>query len=111
MPSNTDYLHKLAHYNKQHGITATFSEMKKTARRIERICKENEEARNAVDPLAYVLQHWDPTGEEASENVDAERHLLNQANAARRCAGPTQRKAATMPGDRLQQNPYQGELQ
>lgn len=108
MPSSTDYLHKLAHYNQQHGITATFSEMKKTARRIERLCKENEEARNAVDPLAYVLQHWDPTGEEASENVDAERHLLNQANAARRCAGLTKGKAASGATPAAQTNPYQG---
>lgn len=108
MPSNTDYLHKIAHYNQQHGITATFSEMKKTARRIQKL---DIERGSPIELNEYFLDYQDPTGEEASENVDAERHLANQANAARRCAGPTQRKAATMPGDRLQQNPYQGELQ
>ncbi|GAP53832.1 hypothetical protein AHiyo6_03970 [Arthrobacter sp. Hiyo6] len=36
MPSNTDYLSKLAAYNKDNGITATFSEMKKTARRMQK---------------------------------------------------------------------------
>lgn len=86
MPSNTDYLSKLAAYNAVHGITATFSEMKKTARRIERICNENEAARQAVDPLAYVLQYWDETGETATDNADAERAEQNKANAARRLA-------------------------
>lgn len=86
MPSNTDYLSELARYNERNGITATFSEMKKTARRIERICTENEAARNAVDPLAYVLQYWDSVGEEAAENVDTERAERNARNAARRVA-------------------------
>lgn len=86
MPSNTDYLSKLATYNESHGITATFSEMKKTARRIERICNENEAARAAVDPLAYVLQYWDETGETATDNADAERAEQNKAAAARRLA-------------------------
>lgn len=86
MPSNTDYLSELAGYNERNGITATFSEMKKTARRIERICVENEAARTAVDPLAYVLQFWDETGEEATDNVMAERAKHNHTNAARRVA-------------------------
>lgn len=85
MPS-IDYLSKLATYNQNHGITATFSEMKKTARRIERICNENEAARKAVDPLAYVLQYWDETGETATDNADAERAKQNSTNAARRVA-------------------------
>ena len=37
MPKNTDYLSELAKYNEEHGVTATFSEMKKTARRIEKL--------------------------------------------------------------------------
>lgn len=79
MPSNTDYLSKLATYNQSHGITATFSEMKKTARRMQKLDDES----GPVDVEAFFLLHADPTGEEASENVDAER---NKANAARRCA-------------------------
>jgi hypothetical protein len=89
MPSNTDYLSRLATYNQKNGITATFSEMKKTARRIERVVNENEAARKAVDPLAYVLQYWDETGELATDNVDterAERNARNAAAAARRIA-------------------------
>lgn len=106
MPSSTDYLSKLAHYNQQHGITATFSEMKKTARRIQKI---DIERGSPVDLEEYFLDYKDPTGEEAAENVDAER-LANQANAARRC-GRTKQKVAAMPGSHLQKNPYQGELQ
>jgi len=86
MPKNTDYLSELARYNAEHGITATFSEMKKTARRIGRIAEENEAARNAVDPLAYVLQFWDETGELATDNVMEERAKQNASNAARRRA-------------------------
>ena len=85
----TDYLTQLANYNKRHNITATFSEMKKTARRIERICTENEAARKAIDPLAYVLQFWDETGELATDHVmeeQAERAKQNATNAARRVA-------------------------
>lgn len=88
MPS-IDYLSMLATYNQSHGITATFSEMKKTARRIERICTENEAARKAVDPFAYVLQHWDETGELATDHVmeeQAERAKQNATSAARRVA-------------------------
>jgi acid phosphatase class B len=81
MPSNTDYLSKLAAYNELHGITATFSEMKKTARRMQKLHDE----RGPVDLDAFFLLHSDPTGEEASENVDAER-AQNAANAARRVA-------------------------
>jgi len=86
MPKNTDYLSELARYNQEHGVTATFSEMKKTARRIGRIVEENEAARNAVDPLAYVLQYWDETGELATDHVMEERAKQNAANAARRVA-------------------------
>lgn len=81
MPSNTDYLSKLATYNQEHGITATFSEMKKTARRMQKLDDE----RGPVDIEAFFLLHSDPTGEEATDNVMAER-ARNAANAARRVA-------------------------
>ncbi|UUG70004.1 hypothetical protein SEA_ZUCKER_45 [Arthrobacter phage Zucker] len=81
MPSNTpDYLSKLAAYNELHGITATFSEMKKTARRMQKIHDE----RGPVDFDAFFLLHADPTGETAAANVDAERSEHNRLNAARR---------------------------
>ena len=79
MPSNTDYLSKLATYNQQHGITATFSEMKKTARRMQKLHDE----RGPVDVEAFFLLHADPTGEEATDNVMAEH---NRQAAARRVA-------------------------
>jgi hypothetical protein len=81
MPSN-DYLSLLATYNQKHGITATFSEMKKTARRIQKLDDE----RGPVDLDVFFLLHSDPTGEEATANVMAERAATNQANAARRIA-------------------------
>jgi ABC-type Zn uptake system ZnuABC Zn-binding protein ZnuA len=78
MPS-TDYLSMLATYNEDNGITATFSEMKKTARRMQKLDDE----RGPVDVEAFFLLHSDPTGEEATANVMAEQ---NKANAARRLA-------------------------
>ena len=80
MPSNTDYLSKLAHYNQDHGITATFSEMKKTARRMQKLHDE----RGPVDLDAFFLLHADPVGEEATDNVMAERAKRNHTNASRR---------------------------
>lgn len=82
MPKNTDYLSKLANYNKKHGITATFSEMKKTARRMQKLHDE----RGPVDLDVFFLLHQDPTGETAVENVLAEHAAQNEANAARRLA-------------------------
>jgi hypothetical protein len=82
MPSNTDYLSKLATYNQHHGITATFSEMKKTARRMQKLHDE----RGPVDVEAFFLLHADPTGEEATDNVMAEHAAQNKTNAARRLA-------------------------
>ena len=79
MPSNTDYLSKLATYNAKHGITATFSEMKKTARRMQKLHDEQ----GPVDVEAFFLLHSDPTGEEATDNVMSEQ---NASNAARRVA-------------------------
>ena len=62
----------------EQGADITFSQAKKIARRLER----REDARDVVDPLAYVLQYWDETGEIATDNVMAQ----NAANAARRVA-------------------------
>lgn len=78
----TDYLTQLANYNKRHNITATFSEMKKTARRMQKLDDE----RGPVDIEAFFLLHSDPTGEEATDNVMAERAKQNATNAARRRA-------------------------
>ena len=82
MPSNTDYLSKLATYNQKHGVTATFSEMKKTARRMQKLHDE----RGPVDIDAFFLLHSDPTGEEATDNVMAERAEANRKAAERRVA-------------------------
>jgi hypothetical protein len=68
MPRN--YLNELAAYNDRSGITATFSEMKKTARRLERLEAERGEP---IDLNEYFLDYQDPTGEEAADNVDAVR--------------------------------------
>jgi hypothetical protein len=72
----------LATYNQDNGITATFSEMKKTARRMQKLADEQ----GPVDIEAFFLDHQDPTGEEATDNVMAERAATNHANAARRHA-------------------------
>lgn len=81
MPS-IDYLSQLATYNQQHGITSTFSEMKKTARRIQKM-HDDLGTVEFVDFEAYFLLHSDKTGEEATDNVLAEQ---NKINAARRLA-------------------------
>ena len=82
MPANTDYLSKLAAYNQSHNITATFSEMKKTARRMEKLHEELG-AVEFADFESYFLLHSDKTGEEATDNVLT---AQNAANAARRLA-------------------------
>lgn len=82
-----NFINELAKHNAKHGITATFSELKKTARRMDRIYADSEAARKAVDPLAYILDFWDSVGEEATDNVmteRAERAARNAAAAARR---------------------------
>ena len=83
MPKNTDYLSKLAAYNVMNGITATFSEMKKTARRMQKL---DEERGERIDLDAFFLLHSDPTGEEAVANVLSERAAQNKAHAERRLA-------------------------
>jgi hypothetical protein len=82
MPSNTDYLTRLANYNAENGIHATFSEMKKTARRMQKL---HDELGPEVAE-AFFLLHADPTGEQATDNVLAEQAARNSINAARRVA-------------------------
>ena len=65
--------------NNEDGLGLTFSQMKKSARRFEKRC----EGWLQEDAEAYVMQHQDPTGEEAVKNVQHER---NEAAAARRLA-------------------------
>lgn len=66
------YLSELAAYNERNGITATFSEMKKTARRIETLHESMPEGwRLTVED--YFRQVSDPTGELATDNVMNER--------------------------------------
>lgn len=86
MPKNRDYLSELAAYNTRNGITATFSEMKKTARRI---AKLDADRADGIDLDAFFLLHADPTGEDATNNVMAERakrSAQNHAAAAQRLA-------------------------
>lgn len=78
-----DYMNLLAKYNADHGITATFSELKKTARRMQRL---NEETGLRVDIEAYFLDYKDEVGETATDNVMVERLKRNTENAARRMA-------------------------
>lgn len=78
MPRN--YLNELAAYNQRNGITATFSEMKKTARRIEKLDSEQDQP---LEIEAYFLDYQDPTGEEAAETVDAERLASIERRLAR----------------------------
>lgn len=54
----------------------SFSQAKKIARRLEKRC----ESWGNIDPLKYVLDYWDETGEVATDNVMEE----NARNAARR---------------------------
>lgn len=61
------------------GVEITFSQARYTARRIEK----RDDAKDVTDPYAYVLQHWDETGELAIRHVQQER---NKAAATRRMA-------------------------
>jgi len=85
MPSNTDYLSKLATYNQERGIPSTFSEMKKTARRMQKLHEAMPEGwRLTVEDYFRLVS--DPVGEEATDNVMNERQRTNHTNAARRAA-------------------------
>lgn len=56
----------------------SFSQAKKIARRLEKRC----ESWGTIDPLKYVLDYWDETGETATDNIME----ANARNAARRVA-------------------------
>ena len=74
-----NYLSLVMQVAADEGVEITFSQARYAARRIEK----RDDAQDAIDPYAYVLQHWDPTGEEATDNVMA---AQNATNAARRIA-------------------------
>lgn len=84
MPSAPDFLSKLSTYNAVHGVNATFSEMKKTARRIERAYNDRPDTSVTADE--YFLDYQDPTGEDATDNVMLDCAARNANNAARRVA-------------------------
>ena len=74
-----DYLSLVMQVAADEGVEITFSQARYTARRLEK----RDDAKDVIDPYAYVLQHWDETGETAIRNVQLER---NEAAAARRLA-------------------------
>lgn len=90
-----DFITLLSSHNAKHGIRLTFSELKKTARRIERTYNERpEEQRKLTKDEYFRLDHADPTADEAVACVDgddpchhAHEHHPNHAKAARRVAG------------------------
>ena|GEM_PF-6924595 len=78
-----NFLNMLAAHNAEHGIQSTFSELKKTARRLEKAYEERLD--QSIDPYAYVLQYADDTGEIACGLKDNPfEHHPNHVNAARR---------------------------
>lgn len=72
-----DYLSLVMQVATDEGVEITFSQARYTARRIEK----RDDAKDVIDPYAYVLQHWDETGETAIRNVQDER---DKAAAERR---------------------------
>lgn len=74
-----DYISLVMQVAADEGAEITFSQARYTARRL----AKRDDMRDVVDPYAYVLQHWDETGELAVKNVQKER---NEAAAARRLA-------------------------
>ena len=77
-----NYLSLVMQVATDEGVEITFSQARYAARRIEK----RDDAHEAIDPYAYVLQYWDETGEFATDNVMAERAKQNSTNAARRVA-------------------------
>ncbi|MGN6656409.1 MAG: hypothetical protein ACTHJ9_13835 [Rhodanobacter sp.] len=86
MPSH-NFMNLLATHNAKHGIRLSFSELKKTSRRIERAYNERPD-KDQIDPYAYVLQYRDDTGETATDDYDSEREC-NRVAAAQRIASRT----------------------
>lgn len=69
---NPDFLTELARYNAINGVSATFSEMKKTARRLERAFNDRKDkAVEAAEFIknAYDKEYSDITGETAVAHV------------------------------------------
>lgn len=55
---NPDFLSKLASYNAINGVKATFSELKKTARRIERAYNNRPAAQELVSADEFLRIHY-----------------------------------------------------
>lgn len=72
-------LHIVLQVANDKAVPVTFGQAKKIASRLERRFEHAAEP----DPLKYVLDYWDETGEIAIENVQKQR---NDAAAARRLA-------------------------
>lgn len=75
MHSNTsprpDFLSKLGAYNAIHGIMVTFSEMKKTARRIERAYDARPESQELISADEFLRIHYsDPTPDTAIAHIE-----------------------------------------
>jgi hypothetical protein len=88
MPSNSpDFMTLLSKHNNKHGITTTVSELKKSAAAIRKAYYARPD-HEQIDPLAYVLQYRDDTGEEATDGYDTERER-NRVAAAQRIARRT----------------------
>ena len=90
-----NFLHLIATHNNEHGITATHSEMKKTARRMERAYNDRADRDVAAVEflaLAYDREFSDRTGEEAVEHVmnptECTHHASVQRRIHHRSAGP-----------------------
>lgn len=78
-----DYLSLVMQVAADEGVSITFSQARYTARRI----AKRDDARDAIDPYAYVLQHMDDTGEIACGFKDNPfTTTTNHTNAARRLA-------------------------
>ena len=79
-----NFLHILATHNNLHGITATHSELKKTARRMEKLHAAQEALQGQIDADKFILDYSDDTGEIACGFKDNPFTQTNHANAARR---------------------------
>lgn len=75
MPENTsprpDFLSKLGAHNAIHGVMATFSEMKKTARRIEKAYDARPPAQELISADEFLRIHYsDPTPDTAIAHIE-----------------------------------------
>ncbi len=82
-----NFIHSLSVHNNHHGITATHSEMKKTARRMERVFNDRADKDMAAAEflaLAYDREFSDKTGEEAVDHVMNPDECTHHASVQRR---------------------------